>query len=95
MENAATGMVISHETRLAHIEEKIDALSGRFEDVIVTQQKDHGKRLREAETKIQAISEALSREEGKKEGAKAILILIGALVSSLGGIAGAIFSKLF
>ena len=93
MEQAAAGLVIGHENRLAHIEEKIDSLANRFEEVIMTQQKDHGKRLRDAETRIQQIFEERAREAGKREGANGVLLILGALLSSLGGIFGAVITK--
>lgn len=36
---------IANEGRLARVEEKVDAINGKLDDAILTQLKDHGKRI--------------------------------------------------
>ena len=40
------------EKRLARIEGKVDALTGRIDEIVVTQLKDHGKRLAAMESRM-------------------------------------------
>lgn len=40
---------ISNEGRLARVEEKVDAINGKLDDAIISQLKDHGKRIAELE----------------------------------------------
>lgn len=86
---------VAHEARLARIEAKMDGFAQRFDEVVVTQQRDHGKRLREVEMELRELRERLAREEGQKAGSKATLAAILALVSSCGGFVGAWIARVF
>lgn len=86
---------IDHEARLARMEAKMDALHARIDDVVVTQQKDLSKRVREMEVEMRTLREHHAREEGKKAGSRAVLAAILAGVSACGGIVGAVVSRIF
>lgn len=40
------------EARLARIEGKVDALVGRIDDIVITQLRDHGKRIQALESRM-------------------------------------------
>ena len=84
-----------HEARLARIETKMDALHTRIDEVVVTQLKDQGKRMRDLESEVRDLREDRAREEGKKAGSKAVLVGIFAVVSAASSALGAIITRFF
>ena len=86
---------IDHEARLARMEAKMDALHARIDDVVVTQLRDQGKRMRELESEVRDLREDRAREDGKKAGSKAVLVGLFAGVSGLASIVGAMITKFF
>ena len=84
-----------HEARLARIETKMDALHTRIDEVVVTQLKDQGKRMRDLESEFRDLREDRAREEGKKAGSKAVLVGIFAGVSAASSALGAIITRFF
>lgn len=84
-----------HEARLARMEAKMDALHARIDDVVVTQLRDQGKRMRELESEVRDLREDRAREDGKRAGSKAVLVGLFAGVSGLASIVGAMITKFF
>lgn len=97
MENA-----LHHEERLARMEQQqarieamLAALSQRLDDAIITQLRDHGKRIRELEDHLARMSEVCAQERGKQSGSRATLALVVTAISGLGGCVGALVVRLF
>lgn len=84
-----------HEARLARMEAKMDALHARIDDVVVTQLRDQGKRMRELESEVRDLREDRAREDGKRAGSRAVLVGLFAGVSGLASIVGAMITKFF
>lgn len=84
-----------HESRLARIEAKMDALHTRIDDVVVTQLRDQGKRMRELESEVRGLREDRAREDGKKAGSKAVLVGLFAGVTGLASFVSAMITKFF
>lgn len=74
-------------TQLARMEAKMDA---RF-DAILASQGEVTNRVGVMEGDVRIIRENAAREEGKKAGSKAVLIVLGSLLSFASGILGALF----
>ena len=86
---------LDHESRLSRIEARLDALIQRFDDAIMTQLRDHGKRIREMEEHIASMSETCAKERGERQGSRATFIAIMTAISALGGCIGAVVSRMF
>ena len=84
-----------HEARLARMEAKMDALHARIDDVVVTQLRDQGKRMRELESEVRDLREDRAREDGKKAGSKAVLGVLLAIVAALSSAISAMVTKFF
>ena len=67
----------------------------RLDDAILTQLRDHGKRIRELEDHISTMAETCARERGQQAGSRATLVFIMTVISSLGGCIGAAVGRLF
>lgn len=89
-----TAQDVANEGRLARIEAKVDAFSLRFEEVFVSQVRDHGKRLRENEALIQKLRSELAEIKGKRDGSKATVALIFSIVTGVSGFVGALISRM-
>lgn len=93
---------LHHEERLARMEQQqarieamLAALSQRLDDAIITQLRDHGKRIRELEEHIVRISEEFAQERGRQAGSRATIVVIMTTISGLGGFVGAMIGKFF
>lgn len=84
-----------HESRLSHIEGLLEGLQQRIDDGLLTQIRDHGKRIRELEGHVATISENCASERGKQNGSRTMLMMIIGLISSIGGVIGSLVGKLF
>lgn len=93
-EGMPTAQDVANEGRLARIEAKVDAFSLRFEEVFVSQVRDHGKRLRENEALIQELRSELAEIKGKRDGSKATVALIFSIVTGVSGFVGALISRM-
>lgn len=82
-----------HESRLAHIEGLIEGLQQRIDDAVLTQIRDHGKRLRELEGHVANISETCATERGKQSGSRATLMMVLGLISSIGAVVGSLVGR--
>ena len=82
------------ESRLSRIEALLEAFNKRLEDVILTQLRDHGKRVRDLEDRIAAMAETCARERGRQSGSRAALAVVMTVVSSFGGCLGAFVGRL-
>lgn len=86
---------LDHESRLSRIEALLEALNKRLDDAILTQLRDHGKRIRELEDHISVMVETCARERGEQAGSRATLMFVMTVISSLGGCIGAVVGRLF
>ena len=86
---------LDHESRLSRIEALLEALTTRLDDAILTQLRDHGKRIRELEDHISVMAETCARERGEQAGSRATLMFVMTVISSLGGCIGAVVGRLF
>ena len=86
---------LDHESRLSRIEALLEALNKRLDDAILTQLRDHGKRIRELEDHISVMAETCARERGEQDGSRATLMFVMTVISSLGGCIGAVVGRLF
>lgn len=59
---------LDHESRLSRIEALLEALNQRLDDAILTQLRDHGKRIRDLEDHISVMAETCARERGERQG---------------------------
>lgn len=59
---------LDHESRLSRIEALLEALNQRLDDAILTQLRDHGKRIRDLEDHISVMAETCARERGERPG---------------------------
>lgn len=58
---------LDHESRLSRIEALLEALNQRLDDAILTQLRDHGKRIRDLEDHISVMAETCARERGEQQ----------------------------
>ena len=86
---------LNHESRLSRIEALLETLNKRLDDAILTQLRDHGKRIRELEDHISVMAETCARERGEQAGSRATLMFVMTVISSLGGCIGAVVGRLF
>lgn len=84
-----------HEARLSRIEGLLQGLNQRIDDAVITQLKDHGKRISALEAHLSGISETCAVERGRSAGSRATMTAIVAVVSSIGGVVGAVLGKFF
>lgn len=89
------GLVSDHEKRLSRIEGMLDSLDKRLDEALFTQIKDHARRIRDLEDRIARMAESCAAERGKLEGGKTALMGVMAVISSTGGLVGAMISRLF
>ncbi|WP_288715202.1 hypothetical protein [uncultured Bilophila sp.] len=86
---------LDYESRLSRIEALLEALNQRLDDAILTQLRDHGKRIRDLEDHISVMAETCARERGQQAGSRATLVFIMTVISSLGGCIGAVVGRVF
>lgn len=86
---------LDYESRLSRIEALLEALNQRLDDAILTQLRDHGKRIRDLEDHISVVAETCARERGQQAGSRATLVFIMTVISSLGGCIGAVVGRVF
>ena len=84
-----------HEARLSRIEGLLQGLNQRIDDAVITQLHDHGKRIRELETHLSGISETCAVERGRSAGGRSAMAAMIAVISSIGGVVGAVVGKFF
>ncbi|WP_298997080.1 hypothetical protein [uncultured Desulfovibrio sp.] len=73
----------------------MDALHTRIDEVVVTQLKDQGKRMRDLESEVRDLREDRARNEGKKAGSKAVWVGLIAIVSAASSAISAVITKMF
>lgn len=86
---------LDHESRLSRIEALLEALNQRLDDAILTQLRDHGKRIRDLEDHISVMAETCARERGERQGSRTTDIAIITALSGVGGCIGAIVGRMF
>ncbi len=86
---------MSTDARLARIEAMIVAINQRLDDAILTQLRDHGKRIRELEDKLTEQSKLCAIELGRKQGSKAMLTMLLSSAGAIGGLLGTLISRFF
>lgn len=86
---------LDHESRLSRIEALLEALNQRLDDAILTQLRDHGKRIRDLEDHISVMAETCARERGELQGSRTTAIAIITALSGVGGCIGAIVGRMF
>lgn len=86
---------LDHESRLSRIEALLEALNQRLDDAILTQLRDHGKRIRDLEDHISVMAETCARERGERQGSRTTAISIITALSGVGGCIGAIVGRMF
>lgn len=86
---------LDHESRLSRIEALLEALNQRLDDAILTQLRDHGKRIRDLEDHISVMAETCARERGERQGSRTTAIVIITALSGVGGCIGAIVGRMF
>ena len=84
-----------HEARLSRIEGLLEGLNQRIDDAVLTQLRDHGKRIRDLETHLSAIAETCATERGRSAGSRSTVAAMIAVISSIGGVVGAVISQCF
>ena len=67
---------LDHESRLSRIEALLEALNQRLDDAILTQLRDHGKRIRDLEDHISVMAETCAREREERHGSRTTAIAI-------------------
>lgn len=75
------------------LEDNLAALNRRLDSEFLSQLRDHGKRIRELETKVEAIQKTCAAERGRKDGGRAMLAAIFTVASSAGAILGTFLTK--
>lgn len=91
-DNDNTGCM-SADARLARIEAMIHAINQRLDEAILTQLRDHGKRIRELEDRLTEQSKICAIELGRQQGSKAMLTLLLSIAGAIGGLLGTFVSK--
>lgn len=86
---------LDHEPRLSRIEALLEALNQRLDDAILTQLRDHGKRIRDLEDHISVMAETCAWERGERQGSRTTAIAIITALSGVGGCIGAIVGRMF
>lgn len=86
---------LDHESRLSRIEALLEALNQRLDDAILTQLRDHGKRIRDLEDHISVMAETCAQERGVRQGSRTTAIAIITALSGVGGCIGAIVGRMF
>lgn len=86
---------LDHESRLSRIEALLEALNQRLDDAILTQLRDHGKRIRDLEDHISVMAETCAQERGERQGCRTTAIAIITALSGVGGCIGAIVGRMF
>ena len=82
------------DARLARIEAMIHAVNQRLDEAILTQLRDHGKRIRELEDKLTEQQRICAIELGRQQGSKAMLTLLLSIAGAVGGLVASLLSKL-
>lgn len=81
------------DARLARIEAMIHAINQRLDEAILTQLRDHGKRIRELEDRLTEQQKLCAIELGRKQGSKAMLTLLLSIAGAIGGVLGTVVGK--
>lgn len=84
---------MSMEARLARIEAMIVAINQRLDDAILTQLRDHGKRIRDLEDKLTEQQKICAIELGRKQGSKAMLTMLLSVAGTVGAVLGNIIGR--
>lgn len=87
--------LLGHEARLSKMEGILEDINKRLQEGLFGTLHEHGKRIREIEDRISHITEVCASERGRLEGSKATLMVIMTAISSIGGLIGAMVSRLF
>lgn len=95
MEELDCTSAMTADARLARIEAMIHAINQRLDEAILTQLRDHGKRIRELEDKLTEQQKVCAIELGRQQGSKAMLTMLLSIAGAIGGLLGTVISKLF
>lgn len=90
-----TRELLSLKAELAQLAAEVRATNTRIDESILTQIRDHGKRLREVEDTVHAHALVLAEEHGRAAGKRATLAGIGAAIAAIAGLIGGLLGKLF
>lgn len=74
---------------------EVRATNTRIDEAILTQVRDHGKRLRELEETVHAHALTLAEDHGRSAGRRATLAGIGAAIAAVCGMLGGLIGKFF
>lgn len=87
--------ILGHEARLSKIEGILEDINNRLKEGLFSIIKEQGTRLKDVEYRVSHLAENCAKEQGRLEGSKATLMAIMAVISSAGGLVGALVSRLF
>lgn len=73
--------------------ENLNALNRRLDAEFLSQLRDHGKRIRELEGKVESMQRTCAAERGRKDGGRAMLAAIFTAASSVGAVLGTFLTK--
>ena len=93
--DTVTSQLLSLKGELATLTAEVRATNTRIDEAILTQIRDHGKRLREVEDAVHAHALVLAEEHGRAAGKRATLAGIGAAIAGIAGLIGGLLGKLF
>ena len=80
---------------LSGLKAEVAGTNQRLDDIVITQLKDHGKRIRDLEDHISVMAETCARERGERQGSRTTAIAIITALSGVGGCIGAIVGRMF
>lgn len=72
---------------------EVGGLRDLLSEAVISQQRDHGKRIRELDGRLTQLEIAQATEQGKSLGSKATWALIFSIVTGVSGFLGALISK--
>lgn len=87
--------ILGHEARLSRIEGILEDINNRLKEGFFSTIKEQGARLKDVEDRVSLLAENCAKERGRLEGSKATFMAIMAAISSVGGLVGALVSRLF
>lgn len=74
---------------------EVGGLRSLLSESVISQQRDHGKRIRELDDRLTEMEISQATEQGKSLGGKAMVTMFFTIISAASGFAGAVISKLF
>lgn len=73
---------------------EVGGLRDLLSEAVISQQRDHGKRIREQDERLTKLEIAQAAEQGKSVGSKTTLALIFSIVTGVSGFVGALISRM-